>query len=204
MARDRSSRPEARPLRLFIAVDVPEDVKRNLAAMLEPFRDGNRGMRWTSPDGWHVTLKFLGSTWPRLVEPVRQAIASAAAGHRAFETALTEIGAFPTSKRARVLWAGLSDPQARFAKLVASLDEILREHFVPEKRAFTPHLTVARLNPPANLLDAAPDLVGAKVSSRTFAVDRLVLYRSHLSPRGARYEAVGEFPLQSDEQPAPS
>ena len=197
MARDRASRPEAKPLRLFIAVDVPEDVKENLMAMLEPFRERNRGMRWTSPGVWHVTLKFLGSTWPRLVEPVREAVASAAAEQRPFETGLTEIGAFPTAKRARVLWAGLSDPQDRFTPIVARLDELLREHFVPEKRAFTPHLTVARLNPPANVLDAAPELVGTRVNSRSFAVDRLVLYRSHLSPRGARYEAVGEFPFQS-------
>ena len=140
-----------------------------------------------------MTLKFLGSTWPRLVEPVRRAIASAAGDQSPFETALTEIGAFPTAKRARVLWAGLSDPHERFAPLVEKLGELLREHFVPDQRAFTPHLTLARLNPPANLAQAAPDLVGTSVSSRTFTVDRLVLYRSHLSPRGARYESVGEF-----------
>ncbi|MDP8956106.1 MAG: RNA 2',3'-cyclic phosphodiesterase [Actinomycetota bacterium] len=197
MARDRSSRPEAKPLRLFIAVDVPDDVKADLVSALEPFRDRNRGMRWTSPDGWHVTLKFLGNTWPRLVEPVRQAAGSAAEEQRPFETALTEIGAFPTPKRARVIWAGLSDPANRFAALVRALDELLREHFVPEKRAFTPHLTVARLNPPGNLLDAAPELVGTQVHSRAFAVDRMILYRSHLSPRGARYEAVGDFPFGS-------
>lgn len=197
MARDRSSRPEAKPLRLFIAVDVPDDVKASLAATLQPFREASPKMRWTSTEGWHVTLKFLGTTWPRLVDPVRQAIASAGADQVAFETALTDIGAFPTAKRARVLWAGLSDTEKRFTALVATLDELLREHFVPEKRAFTPHVTVARLNPPANLLDAAPDLVGTSVSSRPFVVDRLVLYQSHLSPRGAKYEAEGEFPFES-------
>ncbi|HEX2088968.1 MAG TPA: RNA 2',3'-cyclic phosphodiesterase [Actinomycetota bacterium] len=197
MARDRSSRPEAKPLRLFIAVDVPEDVKSRLAASLDPFRERVSGARWTSSEGWHVTLKFLGATWPRLVEPVRRAAKSAAAGQTSFETALTEIGAFPTRKRARVLWAGLANPDGRFSALVATLDELLREHFVPEKRAFTPHLTVARLNPPANLLDAAPDLFETLVTSRPFPVDRLVLYQSHLSPRGARYEALDGFPLRS-------
>jgi 2'-5' RNA ligase len=196
LARDRSSRPEAKPLRLFVAVDIPEDVKSQLAASFQPFRERVSGARWTSPEGWHVTLKFLGSTWPRLVEPVREAVKSAATGQSSFETAMTEIGAFPTAKRARVLWAGLANPQGRFGALVAKLDELLREHFVPEKRAFTPHLTVARLNPPANLLDAAPELLGALVSSRPFPVDRLVLYRSHLSPRGARYEALEQFALR--------
>jgi RNA 2',3'-cyclic 3'-phosphodiesterase len=196
LARDRSSRPEAKPLRLFVAVDLPEEVKSQLAASLRPFRERLSGARWTSSEGWHVTLKFLGSTWPRLLEPVREAVASAAGDQGPFETALTEIGAFPAAKRARVLWAGLSDREGRFAPLVAKLDELLREHFVPEKRAFTPHLTVARLNPPANLLDAAPELLGASVSSKPFAVDRLILYRSHLSPRGARYEALAELPFE--------
>ena len=187
----------AKPLRLFIAVDAPEDVKEQLAVSLEPFRERVAGARWTSTGAWHVTLKFLGNTWPRLVETVRQAVAVAAGDQTPFETAITEIGAFPTAKRARVLWAGLSDPQERFTPLVAKLDELLREHFVPEKRAFTPHLTVARLNPPANVLEAVPGLAGASVSSRPFAIDRLVLYRSHLSPRGARYEPLGKFSLGS-------
>ena len=160
-------------------------------------------MRWTSQQGWHVTLKFLGSTWPRLVDWVRQAVESASAGEEVFKTALTETGAFPSAKRARVLWAGLSDPEKRFQTLVAKLDDLLREHFVPEKRAFTPHLTLARFNPPANLLDGAPELVGASVSSRPFAVERLVLYRSHLSPRGATYEPLDEFPLGSGTEPDP-
>ncbi|HEX2068901.1 MAG TPA: RNA 2',3'-cyclic phosphodiesterase [Actinomycetota bacterium] len=197
MARDRSSRPEAKPLRLFVAVDIPEDVKSRLGASLQPFRERVPGARWTSTEGWHVTLKFLGSTWPRLVESVRNAVRSAAAGQSSFESALSEIGAFPSAKRARVLWAGLANPQGRFGTLVATLDDLLREHFVPEKRVFTPHLTVARLNPMANLLDAAPDLFETSVASRPFAVDCLVLYRSHLSPRGARYEAVDRFPLRS-------
>ena len=190
MARDRSSRPEARPLRLFVAVDVPEDVKQALAAALRPFRERMPGVRWTSPEGWHVTLKFLGSTWPRFLGTVRAAVESAAAGAVSFETKLTEVGAFPTATRARVLWVGLADPADRFTALVADLDEQLREHFVPEKRKFTPHLTLARLNPPLNLRDASAPVVGASMRSRPFAVDRLVLYRSHLSPRGARYEPV--------------
>ena len=64
MARDRASRPEARPLRLFVAVDVPDAVKEGLAASVAPFRDRIPGARWTGFNGWHVTVKFLGSTWP--------------------------------------------------------------------------------------------------------------------------------------------
>ncbi len=190
MARDRASRPEAKPLRLFVAVDVPDDVKATLAAALAPFRDRIPGGRWTRSDGWHVTLKFLGATWPRLMDDVVGAVRSAAQTNEAFESNLTHVGVFPSPRRARVVWAGLADPEGRFGAMVERLDDLLEEHFVPEKRAFTPHLTLARLTPSRDVGEFAPDLVGAAVPSRSFVVDRLVLYRSHLSPHGARYEPM--------------
>lgn len=196
MARDRASRPEARSLRLFVAVDVPDDVKAALAGAVAPFRDRIPGGRWTRSEGWHVTLKFLGSTWPRLVADVERAVRSAASASRAFQTSLTQVGVFPSPGRARVVWAGLADPEGRFAPIVQRLDGLLEEHFAPEKRAFTPHLTLARLNPPRSVREFAPDLVGTPLPSRPFAVDRLVLYRSHLSPQGARYEALVSEPLK--------
>jgi 2'-5' RNA ligase len=102
---------------------------------------------------------------------------------------------FPSPGRARVVWAGLEDSEGRFASLVKSLDDLLVEDFVPEKRPFTPHLTLARLNPPRNIREFAPQLVGTRVPSDPFTIDRLVLYRSHLSPKGATYEPLVEAPL---------
>jgi 2'-5' RNA ligase len=189
-ARDRSQRPEARPLRLFVAVDVPDWVKASLETAVAPFRDRDTGIRWTKAEGWHVTLKFLGSTWPRLLDEVRATVASAASATEPFQTRLTEIGVFPGPRRARVVWAGLEDPDARFAEIVRLLDESLSDHFRTEKRPFTPHLTMARLNPPRSIEEAIPGLVGMRLESEPFSVDRLVLYRSHLSPLGARYEAL--------------
>jgi 2'-5' RNA ligase len=197
VARDRSSRPEAKPLRLFIAVDVPEDVKAALAGAIDPFRDRIPGARWTRSDGWHVTLKFLGSTWPRLLEEVEGAVRQAGREAVAPETGLTHVGVFPSPRRARVVWAGLADPHGRFTQIVKVLDELLEEHFAPEKRSFTPHLTLARLNPPRDVAEFAPDLVGTPVSSRPFVADRLVLYRSHLSPHGARYEPIASQPFEA-------
>ena len=78
-ARDRSAEPEARALRLFVAVNIPDDVKAGVAEAIEPFRDRIPGARWTRREGWHVTLKFLGATWPRMVEPVKEAVGTAAA-----------------------------------------------------------------------------------------------------------------------------
>ena len=186
---------EGKALRLFLAVDVPKDVKESLARTIAPLVDRLPPARWTNQEGWHVTLKFLGATWPRLLSQVQQAARAAAGASEAFQTSLAEVGSFPTSSRARVLWAGLTDPEGRFDRLVKALDRELADHFVAEKRAFTPHLTLARINPPVDLRKVAPELVGMPLHARPFAVERLVLYQSHLSPRGARYEALHEFEL---------
>jgi len=198
VARDRSTWPEAKPLRLFVAVDVPAEVKDGLRAATVRFRDRIPGARWTNPDAWHVTVKFLGTTWPRLVDEVRATVEAVASEEEPFETTLTDLGAFPRPTMARVLWAGLTDDDGRFAELAASLDRALEEHFDPEGRAFTPHLTLARLAPPRNLREFVPDLVGTNVASEPFVAAALVLYRSHLSPAGARYEPLLVAPFGRD------
>jgi len=201
VARDRAGRPEAKPLRLFIAVDVPEPVKATLAAAAAPFRQTIPGGRWTRPEAWHVTLKFLGRSWPRLVPAVEEAVRSAAEASERFETRLTELGVFPGPGRARVIWAGLWDPDGKFPKIVKLLDESLGGVFEPEKRAFTPHLTLARLNPPTDIREVAPTLIGHSVTAESFTVGSLVLYRSHLSPRGATYEPLLSAPLSGPDDP---
>ncbi len=191
MARDRASRPEAKPLRLFVAVDVPDAVGSQLAGAIAPIRERVPG-KWVPQENWHVTMKFLGSTWPRLLEWVRETCAQVAGEHEPIETSLTGLGAFPTAKRARVLWAGLDDPGGHLARIAASLDESLAAEFKLETRAFTAHLTVARFDPRVALDD---ELGATQVSSEPFPIDRLVLYRSHLRRPAPVYEPVGEFSL---------
>src|SRR5438093_1373098 len=78
MARDRASRPEAKPLRLFVAVDVPEGVRDRVQDAVGPWRERLSRARWVPKQNQHVTLKFLGSTWPRLVEWVTETVEAVA------------------------------------------------------------------------------------------------------------------------------
>ncbi|HSD48349.1 MAG TPA: RNA 2',3'-cyclic phosphodiesterase [Actinomycetota bacterium] len=192
MARDRASRPEARSLRLFVAIDLPEDVRALVADGVAPLRERFPRARWVPTHNQHVTLKFLGTTWPRLVDRVIHTVGEVAAAHAPFETRVAELGAFPSARRARVLWVGLEDPGARLAKVASALDDALAEDFRPEKRAFTPHLTVARFDPPVRLED---DLSQIGLESRAFGVGWLVVYRSHLQRPAAVYETLATFPL---------
>jgi RNA 2',3'-cyclic 3'-phosphodiesterase len=185
----------AKPLRLFVAVDVPQPVKDELSGRIARFRERIPLARWAPMSNWHVTLKFLGTTWPRLVEEVHRLVGQTAAGSVPIESRLTNLSVFPSPRRARVLWAGMEDPGGALVGLAEALDEALAEDFTPEGRELTPHLTVARLGMPRDISEFAPDWVGMDVASDPFVIDRLVLYRSHLSPKGARYEPLESFPL---------
>ena len=191
MARDRASRPEAKPLRLFVAFEVPEAVRAELARVVEPIRDRFPKARWVPVENQHVTVKFLGSTYPRLVEWVTSTVEEIAASHAPFQTRVTGLGAFPNARRARVLWAGLDDPGSRSAAIAGGLDDALAREFKVEKREFTPHLTVARFDPPV-ALDPGEILF----ESEPFTVDRVVLFRSHLRRPAPVYEPVAMFPLE--------
>jgi 2'-5' RNA ligase len=144
-----------------------------------------------------VTVKFMGRTWPRLVEWVGEAVAEAAARVRPFRVSVDGLGVFPGPSRARVLWAGLRDPDGGLTALASALDEALAREFAPEKRRFTPHLTVARFDPPVTMGDDIEELRATRIEAPPVRVGSLVLYRSHLSPRGARYEALRRFRLRA-------
>jgi RNA 2',3'-cyclic 3'-phosphodiesterase len=191
MARDRASRREAKPLRLFAAVEIPEEVRAGLAEAVGHMRERFPKARWVPAQNQHVTVKFLGSTYPRLVEWVQETVSAVAHDQAPFRTRIEGLGTFPNDRRARVLWAGLDDAERRLERLAATLDEAFAKEFAPERRAFTPHLTVARFDPPVGL-----EPIEATFESEPFPIDRIVLFRSHLRRPAPVYEPIGTLALR--------
>jgi 2'-5' RNA ligase len=193
MARDRAARPEAKPLRLFVAIEIPEPVKAAVEEAFRPWREAFPRARWVPRENWHVTLKFLGRTWPRLREWVPERIEAAARGLDPFPTRFTGVGSFPSRARGRVLWAGLEDDAGRLAVLAGAIDAALLDEFAVEARPFHPHLTVARSDPPVSL---PPAYLETALVTEAWEVAHLVLFRSHLQRPAPRYEPLGRFPLR--------
>lgn len=191
MGRDRTSRPEAAPLRLFVAVEIPEEAKRSVLEAFAPWREAFPRARWVPPENWHVTVRFLGRTWPRVREWVEARMGEVAGVARPYRATLSRVGSFPSARTGRVLWAGLEDDGATGA-LAAALDDALAEEFAPERRAFHPHLTVARSDPPVKLPEGYH---GTPLVSEPWDVGALVLFRSHLRRPAPVYEPIGRFPL---------
>jgi 2'-5' RNA ligase len=184
-------------VRLFVAVNLPPDVRVGMWAAAEPARRGSAPVRWVAADGIHVTLKFLGEVADERMEELRQALVRAAAGIRSFTLTLTPGGVFPAPSRPRVFWAGLdADPQLEL------LQHGVEREFAPlgfptEARAFHPHVTLGRAERdagPADLRRAAERLAAVPFAG-TVLVETVDLMRSTLSPRGARYEAVHRVAL---------
>jgi len=193
MAGDPTDRQEAKPLRLFAAVEIPQRAKDEIERAIEPWRERLPGAKWVRPENWHVTVKFMGRTDRRLVERVHEACRAAASRIRPFRVELDGLGVFPRPKSARVFWVGLGD-EGGMAALAVELDRRLERDFPSEKRPFTAHLTVARLNPPGRV--DPEELERSEIGASPFGVGELALFQSHLSPKGARYEPLERFPLR--------
>jgi 2'-5' RNA ligase len=184
-----ASRAGTKSFRLFVAVDVPEEIRWAVASAVGPLRDEFPSGRWVPIENQHVTLKFLGATRPGLMDRVTEAVEGVALAAAPFSMRVDGLGAFPNERRARVLWAGLDDPDGRLIELAGALDGALRRDFPPEQRAFTPHLTVARFEPQVRLGELAA------LTTDPFEVDRLTLFRSHLRRPAPVYEALAMFLL---------
>jgi len=183
-------------LRLFVALEPSDLVRRRLAALQGELRRAAGAaageVKWVSPAGIHLTLQFLGAVPEERLAAVEEAVAQAAGESRSLELAVTGTGAFPSARRARVLWAGLAGDLAPLAALVAALGRRLAPlGFPPEERPFAAHLTLGRARDARGLsgLAAALAHAGGGTEAR-WRAEEVVLFRSHLSPQGPRYEAL--------------
>ncbi len=176
-----------RPWRLFVAVPIGADVRAAVEGCVHDLRamPGADGWRWTDAEAWHVTLAFLGATDAAYVSRVAAALERVASQHEAFERQAGGLGAFPSRGRARVLWYGIADPDGRLRRLARVVRSAVG---LPEDDRFRGHLTLARARD--RLGTDATALVGVVAPAVGLAVDRLVLYRSHLGRGPARYEAL--------------
>lgn len=193
MARERPAPLESGAMRLFVAVEVPREVKRAVGEAIEPWRPAFPDLLWVLPKSWHVTLTFLGPTAPRLLGWIEETVGAIASSHAPVEARIAGLGAFPSAGRARVLWAGMQDPSSRLATLVEDLEAGLSNELHVEVRRFQPHLTLARSKAPLKL---PASFAGTPCEPQPFTIDHVVLYRSHLRRPAPRYEPLRTFSLE--------
>jgi 2'-5' RNA ligase len=157
-----------------------------------------KGVHWVEPKGMHLTLKFLGDVEREQIEQFTKLLTPIAEITHGFPLRIVGTGAFPSPRRPRVFWAGISAPDELMV-LQRRIDEAAQSlGFPAEERDFKPHLTVARIKDPMGKKRITDAFLRFKVRSENFDVTCFSLMRSHLKSDGARYEELVNFPLTPD------
>jgi 2'-5' RNA ligase len=188
-------------MRLFIAIDIDEDVRKAVAKLQQNFKNGlknQHGLKWVSPELMHLTLKFLGETDENRIDEVGDAVEVACADKKAFQFSLTIVGTF--GRPVSVLWLGSEKPSDELAKLAGDIEEALEElGFEKEQRPFSTHLTLARVKGKGvdkNLYQLLKDYTQVKIPP--ILADSVCLYKSQLTPNGPVYTLLKEIKLKKD------
>ncbi|HVO43800.1 MAG TPA: RNA 2',3'-cyclic phosphodiesterase [Aggregatilineales bacterium] len=190
-------------VRLFIAIELPAEVRRALAALQERLSrlDGRRVVRWTAPDSIHLTLKFIGETGSEQVKAISAALDSACTAHPPFNLSIQGMGGFPNTRQPRIVWAGLTGD----VNTLAALRDTVEVHVAPlgfptEGRPFSPHLTIGRIkDAPTTHIKAFGALLSEEEVGNLsqWRVESVALMNSDLRPSGAVYTRLAETRLKA-------
>ncbi len=187
-------------IRSFIAIELPDELKLELGRLVAQLKSGKQPwVKWVDPDSIHLTLKFLGNITIDSTGGITRAMEEAARGISPFHLEVKGLGAFPNLKRVQVVWVGLSEETDKLYQLQQRLESNL-EHlgFAPEKRKFTPHLTLARVRDQASLEDRqrlGQLIAGTRFEGGTMKVDAINLMKSQLTREGAIYSLISSVKL---------
>jgi len=185
-----------RPVRIFLAVFPPDDVQGAVFAAAGTLKRPGDGVSWVKRENLHYTLRFMGELGDSGVRRVSEAADDAARTGAAFAAMLGPLGAFPNPRRARVLWAGMTEGGEQLTALARALESALvRKGFDKADHPFSAHLTIGRVREPR--ADWTEPLAAVRVEPATarFNVDRLCVMESRLSPKGSTYTVAHEARL---------
>lgn len=187
-------------LRLFVAIAIPERIRNEMIAVqreLKPLALGD--VRWTNAEQLHLTLKFLGNVPASSVEAVKESMAEACAATAPFQLRAEGIGFFPNERQPRVVWVGFEDDENVLADLQLRVERAVTPFAEkPGSENFLAHATLGRFqkyrrHKTEKLLPRARALANHVFGE--WQVEEVGLFRSELSPEGARHTEVAVFPF---------
>lgn len=176
-------------MRLFVAVDLPEDIKNRMQKLTQPVR----GVRWQDPDQYHLTLRFIGKTTSAVRERVEDELLSVDAP--SFEMELEGTGRFPEKGYPRVIWVGVRENEQLY-ELQEKIEHACRRAGIePENRPFKAHITLGKASGASKeeVLSFIED--HRQFGTEKIPVDEFVLYQSILGSDGAVHKPVRTMPL---------
>ena len=184
-------------MRAFVAIEVPEPLKAELAAIQRRLKDAGVDASWSRPEGIHLTLKFLGEVREEQAPEILGALTLALTDATRFRLSLDGIGTFPNPAAARVVWLGITGEVGKLVALQATVEQsMVAAGLEPDGRPYTPHLTLGRIKRIRRReawLKGLDEFKNVKLPG--FDVTAVGLIRSELRPAGAVYHELGNVAL---------
>ena len=189
-------------MRLFVACEVPEDVKSTVGAVTTALRESSgTAVRWVNAESVHLTLKFLGEVEQKTLPSVKVAMQEAVVRHSPFSLEFSTIGMFGGREGLRIMWMGIAGDILRLEALARDMNLALEVvGFDRDRRPFRPHLTIGRVRDHISTRERAAIEVSVgktKIPLVTWRTSQVSLISSTLTAKGAQYETVATFPLRS-------
>jgi RNA 2',3'-cyclic 3'-phosphodiesterase len=186
-------------VRLFVALEIPSEVRDSFAALIKELRAADSSFsknraRWVRPENLHVTLKFIGHVDSGKLDGIRAALAEVRSSR--VDLRFRGLGFFPNGKRPKVLWVGI-EASPNLAPLASAIEARLGKlGILGETREFAPHLTLARFDPPG-ISEGLSAIVQENVAREFGAVasGEFHLFESKTKPTGAEYTRLESFPF---------
>lgn len=176
-------------VRIFIAIDLPQKVKEEFAQLSQHFN--LKKTKWVKEENIHLTLKFLGSLAEERVELIKKALNEKISHLPSFVFSTGDFGAFPSPKRARVIWVGVTEGAEKVSELAEIADQaLIRLGLGLEKRQFHPHVTLARLK-----ITQAIEQWPKRLPSYQVTVKEVIIFASYLTLQGPIYKPLARVPL---------
>lgn len=181
-------------MRTFIAVEISDEQKNSLDQIEAHLKYAGADVKWVEKSNIHLTLKFLGEVSDEKLKEIQNILNVIADNAKPFEASLKDIGAFPKIDYPRVVWVGLDKGAEELKRLAEEIDERLSKiGFTKETRPFAAHLTVGRVRSPKNKQALKEKMLSYSFPSIPSArVDRVILFKSTLTPKGSIYTKIHE------------
>jgi 2'-5' RNA ligase len=189
-------------MRVFIAIELPEEIKNALQRLQLRLRQTGADVKWVAQQNIHLTLKFLGEIDDEKANSLSQAIEDIAKRHSVFTLHIAKLGAFPKRESPRVIWVGIGQGDEQVKKIALALEEKIALLGIPkEERPFSSHITIGRTRSMFNRQNLIQELKKLEDSFaldvKEFLVDKLTLFKSTLTPRGPLYTILKEASLRA-------
>jgi 2'-5' RNA ligase len=183
-------------MRLFIALPLEKVIEDHLARLITTLRQKGGQVRWVAPKNIHLTVRFLGDTEDDLVPELGRLIDETAAQFSPVHTQIDHMGAFPNLRRPNVIWVGLGDHIDVLAELANDIEAGVRQLGIkPDPKPFKAHLTLGRVKDSRNLGGLTNFIQDHQFAPVPLVLDRIVLFKSTLTPQGSIYDRLHERAL---------